>query len=73
MGYNVWDTIARLTYTRHCVASVINKSMGYNDSIPSGILDRLSSISHLMSAPNPRVLRVRSMIDLLFFPYLVGC
>jgi hypothetical protein len=40
MGYNVWDTIARLTYTRDCVASVTNKSMGYNDCIPSGILDR---------------------------------
>jgi hypothetical protein len=41
--------------------------------IPLRIVVRLSSISHLMSAPNPRVLRVRSMIDLLFFSYLVGC
>jgi hypothetical protein len=56
MGYNVWDTIARLTYTRDCVASVTNKSMGYNDCIPSGILDstwdRLNGIDLLRVQPD---------------------
>jgi hypothetical protein len=58
MGYNVWDTIARLTYIRDCVASITNKSMGYNDCIPSGILDsvtmnRLDFASTSLSSLNP--------------------